>query len=97
MATGALALINGEVSLGLQVGSVLIPLIKGVISDIKSIASPQGTVTYTVVIATDEAELASVAQVSIADLVAINAELKAQGAKPLDVTASPTPTPSPTQ
>jgi len=90
MATGTLALVNGEIALGLQVGSIIIPLIKGVITDIKSIVSPQGTVSYTVVISTDEAELTGIAQVSIADLVAINAELKAQGAAQLQVPAAPT-------
>jgi hypothetical protein len=89
MAAATLALINSEISLGLQVGSVLIPIIKGAIADIKQELTPQGTVTYTVVIATDQAELADVASISIADLIAINAELKAQGAKPLDVPPAP--------
>lgn len=92
MAAGALALINSEVSLGLQVGSVLVPLIKGVIADIKKVTSPEGTVSYQVVIQTDQAELASVAQLSIADLIAINNELKGQGVAPLSVPPS-TPTP----
>lgn len=84
-AAGILALVNGDVSLGLQLGSVLIPLIKGVVGDIKSITTPQGTVEYTVVIKTDQAELASVAQIAIADLMAINNELKGQGAATLTV------------
>ena len=90
----SVALINSEISLGLQVGSVLIPIIKGAITSIKQELSPQGAVTYTVVIATDSAELADVAQVSLADLIAINAELKAQGAKTLDVPPSTPPAPS---
>lgn len=81
----ALGQANGYVALGLQVGSLVIPLIKGLVTDIKSIMTPQGTVEYTVVISTDQAELLGVAQQSIADLIAINAELKAQGAAQLDV------------
>jgi hypothetical protein len=87
-----LALVNGAVSLGLEVGSLVIPLIKGVITKIEAITSPQGTVSYTVVIATDQAELAGIAQVSIADLIAINAELKGQNAPQLVVPGNP-PTP----
>jgi hypothetical protein len=87
MASASLALINTEIALGLQVGSIVIPLIKGVIADIKSIMTPQGIVEYTVVITTDKAELTTIAQVSIADLLAINAELKAQNAKLLTVPA----------
>jgi hypothetical protein len=80
-----LDVINSEVSLGLQLGGLLIPIIKGAITDIKKVISPQGVVEYTVVISTDQAELAEVATVSISDLIAINAELKAQGAKELVV------------
>jgi hypothetical protein len=85
-----LALVGGAVSLALEVGSVVVPLIKGVIAKITAINTPQGTVEYTVVIATDQAELANVAQLSLADLVAISAELKAQGAPPLTLNP-PTP------
>lgn len=90
MALGALALINGDVALGLQIGNVLVPVIKGVVSDIKSIMSPQGTVTYTVVISTDQAELSSIANIAISDLMAINEQLKGQGQATLDVPADPT-------
>jgi hypothetical protein len=85
----ALGQANGYVALGLQVGAVVIPLIKGLLTDIKSITTPQGSVEYTVVISADQAELLSIAQQSVADLVAINAELVAQGAKPLDVPPTP--------
>jgi hypothetical protein len=85
MAAGALALVNADVSLGLQLAGVVVPLIKGAITDIKSIMTPQGTVEYTVVITSDQKELSAIAQVSLADLVAINAQLKAQKAALLDI------------
>lgn len=93
MASSTLGLINQDIQLVLEIGGVLIPLIKGAITDIKKIFTPQGTVEYTVVIATDQAELAEVATVSIADLVAINAQLKALGKPTLDVPAAPAPIP----
>lgn len=89
-AAGILALVNGDVSLGLQLGSVLIPLIKGVVGDIKAITTPQGTVEYTVVIKTDQAELSSIASIAISDLMAINEQLKSQGQQQLDVPVDPT-------
>src|ERR1700752_2797243 len=88
MAAGALALVNADVSLGLQLAGVVVPLIKGAITDIKSIMTPQGTVEYTVVITSDQKELSAIAQVSLADLVAINAQLKAQKAALLDIPSS---------
>ena len=93
-ALGTLALIDSGVTLALQIGSVLVPLIKGAISSIKQDLSPQGTVVYTVVISTDQAELVDTATVSITDLVAINKELQAQNVIPLVV---PTPPAAPTQ
>ena len=98
MATGTLALVNTEIALGLQVGSIVVPIIKGIIADIKGIITPQGTVEYTVVISTDQKELSGVVQMSVDDLVAINAELKAQGAAQLAMPptpADPTPTAAP--
>jgi hypothetical protein len=91
MAAGALALVNADVSLGLQLAGVVVPLIKGAITDIKSIMTPQGTVEYTVVITSDQKELSAIAQVSLADLVAINAQLKAQKAALLDIPSSVKP------
>lgn len=94
MATGPLVLINQEIALGLQIGNTLIPIIKGAVTAIKKILTPQGVVEYTVVITTDQGELLDVATVSIADLIAINTELKAQGATALPVPAPPaTPVP----
>ena len=98
MATETLALVNTEIALGLQVGSIVVPIIKGIIADIKGIITPQGTVEYTVVISTDQKELSGVVQMSVDDLVAINAELKAQGAAQLTVPPAPaatTPTDAP--
>lgn len=77
---GTVALINSAVSLALEVGSTLIPVIKGAITSIKSDLTPQGTVQYTVVITADQAELTDTVNISIADLVAINKELAAQNA-----------------
>ena len=89
MATAALPLIEGIVTLGIQLGSELVPVIKGAITSIKQDLSKQGTVVYTVVITADQAELLAVQQQSIADLVALNAELVKQNAPALTVPAAP--------
>jgi hypothetical protein len=87
-AAGLLTLINGDVSLMLQIGSVAVPIIKGLVGDIRAITNPQGVVEYTVVIKSDKAELAAIAQVAIADLMEINRQLKGEGAATLDVPRS---------
>ena len=89
-ALGALASVNSIVTLGLEIGSVTIPLIKGLITKIES-AKSGGTVTYTVLIQADEAVLAGDVQVNIADLVAINAELQRLQQPPLAVPTEPAP------
>ena len=73
------------VSLGIELAGQLIPLIKGAIVSIKQNTSAQGTVTYTVVITADQAELISISQQSMADLIAINLELAKQGVAPMVV------------
>ena len=87
----ALAAANTYVSLGLQVAGVVVPLVKGLITEIKQIATGQQTVTYQILIQTDESDLASVVTVSDADLAAINAELERQGKSPLPVPAAEAP------
>ena len=79
------------VSLGIELAGQLIPLIKGAVVSIKQNTSAQGVVTYTVVITADQAEVISISQQSLADIVAINLEFAQQGVAPLDVPSTPTP------
>jgi hypothetical protein len=67
--------LNGYASLGLQVGGLVIPLIKGLIKEIKTISAGNVTVTYQVLIETDGAELAGILKLSLDDLASWNAEL----------------------
>lgn len=71
----ALAGMNGEVTLALNAAGILIPLVKGAISEIRQIATGGGSVTYAVLIQTDDAELDAIDKLSNDDLTAINAEL----------------------
>jgi len=88
-----LAEANSIATLALEVAGVSIPLIKGAITAIKQSISG-GTVTYEVVLQTDQASLDNTVNVSIADLVAINAELTRLGKPTLDVPAAPAAPPA---
>jgi len=97
-ATGALSAIlaglgqtNMIVSLGLQVAGIVVPLAKGLVSQIKLISQGQTTVTYQVVVTTDENSLQQIDAISDADLAAINAELARLGKPPLPVPTSAAP------
>ncbi len=97
-ATGALsAILNGLgqtnmiVSLGLQVAGIVVPLVKGLVSQIKLISTGASTVTYQVVVTADEANLQAVQALSDSDLAAINAELARLGKTPLPVPTSAAP------
>lgn len=87
----ALAGANEYVALGLQVGEVVVPLIKGAIKEIRSIGEKTETVTYEVVIQVDAAELDAVDALAIGDLEAINLELKVRGVPEVPI-APPTST-----
>ena len=84
----ALASTNTYVSLGIEVAGVIIPLVKGLIQEIKQIATGEQTVAYQVLLQTDEGDLQQVITVSDADLAAINAELVRLGKSPLPVPAA---------
>jgi hypothetical protein len=81
----ALSGVGGVVSLGVEIAEEVVPLVKGVVTSIKAIDSPQGTVSYQVVISTDATELDGVETMSEADLAAWNQYLVAHGAAPLTV------------
>ena len=87
----ALASVNGEVTLALNVAGVLVPLIKGAISEIRQIATGGQTLSYAVLIQTDDAELDAINTLSNDDLTAINAELARLGQAPATPAASPAP------
>jgi hypothetical protein len=80
---------NVYVALGLQLGNLVIPLAKGLIAEIKKIATPTQTETYQVVIQLDAIELADTVQISMSDLVAINAELARMNQAPVPVPPAP--------
>jgi hypothetical protein len=89
-ALSGLATANGYVTLGLTVAGVAIPLVKGLITDIKQVSSSGGSVTYQVVLQADEASIANSVSVSVADLMAINAELTRLNTPTLQIPPAPT-------
>jgi hypothetical protein len=89
---------GGYISLGLEAAGVVVPLIKGLISEIRSIVGPGGTVSYQVLITTDQAELLAIDKLSTDDLTAINLELVRLGKPPVVIPApAPAPAVPPTQ
>ena len=75
----ALADANEYVSIGLEVAGVVVPLVKGAITEIKKLGSGKDSETYQVLLQVDAAELDSVDKLAVDDLTAINAELTKRG------------------
>jgi len=88
----ALQASNGYVALGVSALGIIIPGVKAVISEIKSIGQGSVTITLTDLVIADQAELQKVIETSNADLAAINAELVRLGAPPLPALAPAPPT-----
>ena len=87
----SLADANGYVALAIQVAGTVIPLGKWLVSEIKSIAGGNVTITYQAVLAADDTELDGIRTMAQADLDAVNAELVRLGKPPLAVPpAAPT-------
>ncbi len=76
--------VNGYIALGLQVGSIVVPLVKGLIVGIRKIGEGTDTEAYEIVVRTDLAELDEVTKLSTDDLAAINAELERLGAPKIE-------------
>src|SRR5271156_1217631 len=70
----ALAGVSGEVTLALNVAGVLVPLVKGAISEIRQIAAGGQTLSYAVLIQTADAEWDAINAVSNDDRRAIKAD-----------------------
>ena len=77
--------VNGVITLALNLGGVLVPLVEGLILEIKQIATGGETVTYQVLIQMDGEALAKVVQLSTDDLAAVNTELARLGLPQLTV------------
>lgn len=82
---------NGEIALGIEAAGVVIPLAKGLVQEIKQIATGSESVTYTVLIQMDGAELDAIDKLAEDDLAAINAELVKLGKPPVPTGEPPTP------
>lgn len=78
-----LSQVGGYVGLAVQLGEVLVPIGKALVTDIKKIGAGTASETYQILLTTDAAELDAVDQMSTDDLTAINAELVRLGAAPL--------------
>jgi hypothetical protein len=82
----SLSQVGGYVGVAIQLGEVLVPIGKALVTDIKKIGSSTSSVDYQVLVQTDLAELNTVDQLSTDDLTAINAELVRLGAAPIPLT-----------
>jgi len=79
----AIAGANGYVALGISVLGVVLPLGKALIGKIENIGKGAVTITFTDLVAADDAELDAITKTAGADLDAINAELAKLGLPPL--------------
>ncbi len=79
----ALASTNEYVAVGIQVGEIVVPLVKGVVKEIRTIATGVETVSYEVLLQVDGAELDAVDKLAQDDLAAINSELQLRGLPPV--------------
>lgn len=91
-ATGSLLKIltasNAELSLGISIGQVVVPLVIGLVKEIKT--NVIGTdVEYTVVLKSNKALLDNIIASAETDIAAINAELARFGLPPLADPAAP--------
>lgn len=84
-----LASANGYIAIGLQVGNLVLPLVKGLIKEIRTIGAGTETVSYEIVVQTDMAELDAVDKLALDDLIAINAELNARGLPEIPLPSKP--------
>jgi hypothetical protein len=82
----ALANVNGEVALALQVGSLVLPLVKGVIKEVRSLTGTE-TIEYTIAVSTGEANLDHAIKVDDDVVADVNSELVRQGVAPLPATS----------
>jgi hypothetical protein len=80
---GALGEANQYVTLAINIGGVLIPIVAGLVKEIKQITAGTETVSYQILLQTDAAELEAVDKLSQDDLAAINAELAKLGKPPI--------------
>jgi hypothetical protein len=79
---------GGYVSLAISVAGITIPLVKALISKIEGIGTGSVTITFTDLVAADQAELDAILASSNTDIAAINAELARMGLPQLATSAS---------
>lgn len=79
--------VNGEVQLALLVGNQVVPVIKGVVKEVKTLLGDQ-TLDYQVVISTGTQELDDVVTEATDTLNQINQERVAAGQDPLPIPGS---------
>lgn len=70
---------SGAIALAIQVGGVLVPVVKGLITKIEGIGTKTVTITFADLVTADLAELTAIQQLADADLAAINVELAKLG------------------
>lgn len=77
--------VSGGITLAIEVAGQLVPLVKGLVLEIKKISAGADSMDYQILVQTDSDALNKVIQVSKDDLAAINAELTRMGLPPLSI------------
>lgn len=81
----SLAGVEGGVTLALELAGDIVPLAKGMVQEIRQVATGKATTTYQLLIQTDSSELDAIDKLSTDDLTAINGELVKIGLPPVPV------------
>jgi hypothetical protein len=74
---GTLQSVGGYITLATEIGEVVVPLVKGLITDIKGLGTK--TITFTLDVSQTMDELNAIAAVETSDLAQINSELIRMG------------------
>lgn len=71
--------LTGDITLGLQVGNVVVPIVIGAVQDIKAWLNDKEQISFTVAVDTGNQEAADGLQAFKDSLAAVNAELEKDG------------------
>lgn len=79
----ALSNLTGDITLGMNVGGVVIPIVIGAVKDIKAWLNADQNITFTVALETGNQEAADGLQAFKDSLTSVNAELAKDGKPPI--------------
>jgi hypothetical protein len=92
---GGLQKANGILALATVAEGLIVPFIQGIIKEVQTKTAADGTVEYTIVLATGQEELNKIKAQALGDLTNINDILVAAGQPPIEIPADNPPPATP--